>query len=124
MSKRPAVDDYPGTAGYRLVEPSHLAENIAKLCANSFGEELFGEWAMFIEGKCFWVRTVKGDGREMSLSLSAETGRRVHEMGELMEIEGVPETRPDNIHIYTPSEVMRYTYIIHQILKIEKFTPT
>jgi len=52
---------------------------------------------MFIEGECFWARTVEGDGREMSLSLLAEAGRRVREMGESMEIEGVPETRPDNI---------------------------
>jgi len=29
-----------------------------------------------------------------------------------------------HVHIYTPSEVMRYTYIIHQNFKIEKFTPT
>jgi len=99
LSERPAVDDYPGTAGYRPVEPSHLAENIAKSCANSFGEELFGDWAMFIEGECFWARTVKGDGREMSLSLSAKAGRRVREMGESMEIEGAPETRPDTVYL-------------------------
>jgi len=61
------VDDYPGTAGYRLVEPSHLAENVAKSCVNSFGEELFGDQARFIKGACFWARMIEGDVRETNL---------------------------------------------------------
>jgi len=63
LSERPAVDDYPDTAGYGPVEPSHLAENVARSCANSFGEEPFGDRARFIEGECFWASTVKGDVR-------------------------------------------------------------
>jgi len=96
LSERPAVDHYPGTARYGSVEPSHLAENIAKSCANSFGKELFGDRARFIEGKCFWARMVKGDGRETNLGLLAEAGRRMCAMGEWMEIKGAPETRPDS----------------------------
>jgi len=67
LSKRPAVNDYLGTAGYGLVEPGHLAENVAKLCVNLFGEELFGDQARFIEGVCFWARTIEGDVRETNL---------------------------------------------------------
>jgi len=41
-----------------------LAENIAKSCANSFSEELFGDRARFTKGECFWARTIEGDVRE------------------------------------------------------------